>query len=120
MEIRRLDLGPREARLQQVVLGEQVGILQPQTLLEPAAVGVGLYTDRGYALLEECVPQRETVVVCAMQLPALLTHIGNAECRDRSAFDADVAHGREREVFVGQRIRVVGDGLQRGTRVGAP
>ena len=82
MEIRRLDLGAGEVRLQEVVLREQIGILQPQALLEPAGIGVGLYPDGGHALFKEGIPQREAVIECAMQLPALLTHVGDAECRD--------------------------------------
>ena len=120
MEIGGLDLGAGESGLDQIVLGQQVGVLQAQALFQPAAVGVGLDPDRGYADLAEHVPQRQAVGEREVQLPALLANIGDAEALHRHAAQGEVAAGREGEILGIEACRIVGQFLQALARVRSP
>ena len=72
-----------EAGLVQVVLGQQIRILQPQTFLQAPAVGIGFHTDGRGALFIYQVPKREAIAERYVQFPSLFANVGDAERHHR-------------------------------------
>ena len=120
VEIGRLHLGPGQVAFEQVVLGQQVGVLQAQAFFHAPAVGVGLDAHRGDPQGVQRIPQGQSVLVLEVQFPALLAHIRDAEGQHRHACDLQVTQRRKREVLMRPGLRLVGNFLNGGARIRSP